>query len=143
MASELASRIIPTVTTTSAARSGPSARGPATGKGAVRQTPAPDGGPLPSQVPVQTQVPTKAQTPAQSQIHTPDLQDTVSRLNQFVQSVDRQLQFSIDTRSGLTVIKVVDTQTHQVIRQIPAKDVLALARQMHEANKGALFAQKA
>lgn len=138
MASELASHIISMIVSTTSAQPAPAVRSPVTDKVSVRQAPAPSGSALPSQAHAKV----ASQIQPQPQPRPPALQDTVSQLNAFAQSIDRQLQFSIDRQSGLVVIKVVDTQTHQVIRQIPAKDVLALARQMHEARKGALFAQK-
>jgi len=52
----------------------------------------------------------------------------VTRLNDYVQNVQRSLEFSVDRQTGRTVIKVTDAETHQVIRQIPPEDVLALAQ---------------
>ena len=66
------------------------------------------------------------------------LENSVSKLNELVQSVQRDLQFSIDESSGDTVIKVLDTNTEEVIRQIPSEEVLALTRNI-ESLKGVLF----
>ena len=66
------------------------------------------------------------------------LEASVSRLNEFVQSVQRDLEFSIDELSGETVIKVMDSQTEEIIRQIPSEEVLALSRNI-ETLKGVLF----
>lgn len=63
-----------------------------------------------------------------------DLQKTLDSLSQRVQSMQRDLQFSVDERSGRTVITVVDRQTDTVIRQIPAEEVLALAEHLDEAS---------
>jgi flagellar protein FlaG len=57
----------------------------------------------------------------------------VSDLNEYVQTVGRDLQFSIDEASGRTVIKVLDSESKDMIRQIPAEEVLVLARQLKEA----------
>ena len=40
----------------------------------------------------------------------------------------------MDEGSGRTVITVTDTQTGDLIRQIPAKEVLAVANLIREAN---------
>jgi flagellar protein FlaG len=40
------------------------------------------------------------------------------------------LEFSIDDASGRTVVKVVDAETKELIRQIPSEEVLALARNL-------------
>ncbi|MCP4431754.1 MAG: flagellar protein FlaG [Gammaproteobacteria bacterium] len=66
------------------------------------------------------------------------LEESVSQLNELVQSVQRDLQFSIDEFSGDTVIKVLDTKTAEVIRQIPSEEVLALTQNL-ESLKGVLF----
>lgn len=58
--------------------------------------------------------------------------EAVTSLNDYVQSVRRDLQFSIDEQTGVTVIKVVDSETQEVIRQIPPDEVLNLARRLGE-----------
>ena len=49
------------------------------------------------------------------------------------QSIDRKLQFSVDDSSGRTVIKVLDPQTDEIIRQIPSEEVLRLAERIADA----------
>ena len=55
------------------------------------------------------------------------LQEAVSQINEFVQKIERDLSFSHDESSGKTVIKVVDSGSGELIRQIPSEEVLALA----------------
>lgn len=57
-----------------------------------------------------------------------DLQQAVSKLNDFVQTIHRNLQFSIDKESGTMVVKVIDSKSEKVIRQIPTEETLRLAR---------------
>ncbi len=66
------------------------------------------------------------------------LEDSVSQLKDLVQSVQRDLQFSIDDFSGRTVITVLDSKTEEIIRQIPSDEVLALAKNI-ASMKGVLF----
>jgi len=68
-------------------------------------------------------------------------QAVVNKIADFAQSIQRDLQFSIDEKLGETVIKVVDSKTHEVIRQIPSKEALAIARHVRE--QGLLFNSKA
>ena len=73
-----------------------------------------------------------------------EVRETVQNLNDFVQRQDRALQFEVDDVTGDTVIKVMDSATDEVIRQIPSEELLALARrmmQLHE-DKGTLFQDK-
>ena len=66
------------------------------------------------------------------------LESSVVQLNELVQSIQRDLHFSIDEISGDTVIQVLDSKTEEVIRQIPSEEVLTLARNI-ETMKGILF----
>lgn len=58
----------------------------------------------------------------------------MSQLSNYVQNVQRNLNFSIDESSGQTVIKVIDSESDEVIRQIPSEEMLALARRLNELN---------
>ncbi len=69
------------------------------------------------------------------------LEDSVSRLAAHVQSIQRDLQFTVDETSGRMVITVLDSNTDEVIRQIPSEEVLALAKNI-ESLKGFLFSAK-
>lgn len=60
------------------------------------------------------------------------LDQAVSQINDYVQNVQRSLQFSIDEISGRNVVKVIDKQTEEVIRQIPTEEVLTIARTIAE-----------
>jgi flagellar protein FlaG len=71
------------------------------------------------------------------------LDSSVRNLNDFVQSVRRNLHFSIDSDSGRTVVKVIDADTDKVIRQIPSDEVLVMARRLEEqaGEPGLLFGE--
>ncbi len=56
------------------------------------------------------------------------LQKAISDISSYVQNLQRDLQFQVDTDLGRTVISVVDSKTKEVIRQIPSEEVLARAR---------------
>ena len=70
------------------------------------------------------------------------LEKAVKDLSQGVQNLQRSLQFSIDESSGRTVIKVVDKDTKEVIRQIPEEQVLELAARL-DKNAGVLVKDEA
>jgi flagellar protein FlaG len=52
----------------------------------------------------------------------------VKHLNEAVQSIRRELEFSIDDESGRTIVKVLDSETGDVIRQMPAEEALEVSR---------------
>ncbi len=58
----------------------------------------------------------------------PELDYAVNRLNEYIQNSRRDLHFSVDKDSGRVVVKVIDSATREVIRQIPSEEVVALAR---------------
>lgn len=60
------------------------------------------------------------------------LDRAVEQLNHYVQSVRRELHFSIDEASGQTVVTVLDPETDQVIRQIPSVEALLMAAQIEQ-----------
>lgn len=66
-----------------------------------------------------------------------ELKQAVSKLNDYVQNMQRDLQFSVDKDSGVTVVKVIDSKTDKVIRQIPNEETLKLARSLVEQNENA------
>lgn len=51
---------------------------------------------------------------------------TVTRLQDRVQTVHRELRFRVDETTGMTVVRVVEAETGQLIRQIPDQNVLDL-----------------
>lgn len=60
------------------------------------------------------------------------LEAAVKEVSSALQSVQRNLNFTIDEVSGRTVVKVIDSSSDEVIRQFPSEEVLALARRMKE-----------
>jgi flagellar protein FlaG len=58
--------------------------------------------------------------------------EAVAKMNDFVQAEQRNLHFSVDENSGVTVIKVVDKESGELIRQIPSEVFLDLAEKTHE-----------
>jgi flagellar protein FlaG len=60
------------------------------------------------------------------------LQKAVVAINEYVQSINRDLQFSVDEETERTVIKVIDSESGELIRQIPDEIFLELARKLND-----------
>lgn len=73
---------------------------------------------------------------------TESLEKTLQGAQEAAEAAGANLQFTIDKDSGKTIVKVVDSQTSEVIRQIPSEELLALARSMSKT-EGLLISQKA
>jgi flagellar protein FlaG len=55
------------------------------------------------------------------------IEDTVKELNAMMERIQTNLSFSIDDTSKKVVIKVIDSRTQEVIRQIPPEETLRIA----------------
>lgn len=91
--------------------------------------------PAPARSPVEEKEPT---TPLGER----QLDEVVDNLNEYAQAVRRKLQFSVEEGSGRTVIKVIDAETDEVIREIPPEEIRNMSKHLGEAN-GLLFHNKA
>ena len=68
-----------------------------------------------------------------------DTEEAVSRLNDYVQNVKRDLVFDFDPESGEPSVTVLDRESQRVLRQIDSKEVLELARKLDEEESLSLF----
>jgi flagellar protein FlaG len=57
-----------------------------------------------------------------------DLETAVKKLNDLVAPALQTVQFSLDAQSERMVVKVVDTASKLVLRQIPNEEVLAMSK---------------
>jgi len=58
----------------------------------------------------------------------------VQEIEKFVQSIKRNLEFSIDEHSGKVIVKVIASETGEVVRQIPSAEALKLADSLANAS---------
>jgi flagellar protein FlaG len=71
-----------------------------------------------------------------------ELETAMSNIQEFVQSVRRDLNFSLDDGNGRVVVKVTDATSGDVIRQIPSEEALKLAENLTEV-RSLLFTAEA
>lgn len=71
------------------------------------------------------------------------LKSAVDNINQAMKQSNSSVQFSIDQSTKQTVIKVMDSQSGQLITQFPSKEALAISQMIAESQAGALVKQKA
>jgi len=62
-----------------------------------------------------------------------DLEKAVSHLKDYVQNMKRDMDFSVDDKTGRFVVKVYDSETRELIRQIPSEEMLAISRHLVES----------
>jgi flagellar protein FlaG len=68
--------------------------------------------------------------------------EAVSQLNKSSQAKSQGIEFSIDTDSKRTVVKVVDQTTKEVLRQIPTPEALEIAKALESKSSTGLLIQQ-
>lgn len=80
-----------------------------------------------------------ATPPAASQA---DIRQAVDEVRNAISPVAQNLLFSIDEDTNKTVIKIIDSSTDEVIRQIPSEEFLAMSKALDKL-QGLLIRQEA
>ena len=90
-------------------------------------------------------VPVKA-APDVPEFEKKDVDKAVEDLRRFVEGLGRDLSFSQDESLNKAIITVTDSKTNELVRQIPAEEVVAVARHIKESlgdvNSGLLLDNK-
>jgi flagellar protein FlaG len=77
--------------------------------------------------------------PVNSQAIQEQVQAAVKQMNEYIQSTQRDLNFTYDPASGDMVVKVLDRATQEVIRQIPDAIFLRISQSIAPEQPGKLF----
>lgn len=83
--------------------------------------------------------------PVNNEAGVPDretLLQAVDEVQKAIAPVAQNLLFSIDDDTGRTIVKIVDSQTDEVIRQMPSEEVLAISKAIDKL-QGLLIKQQA
>ena len=71
------------------------------------------------------------------------IQQALQTINRALQTSNSNLEFRIDQSTHRTVVRVIDGESGELIRQIPSDAALAIAESIGEFQKGLLLRQKA
>ena len=66
------------------------------------------------------------------------VQRAAETVSQFIETVSRDLHVAYDDSIDMPVFTVVDSETNEVIRQIPSEDLVAIARFLESQGVGVL-----
>lgn len=80
--------------------------------------------------------------PQKTEASRQQVEDAVKSVNEFLKPINDSIQFSVDDDTGISVIKVIDVVTKDVIRQFPSEEMLTIAKAIDQM-KGLLVQQKA
>ena len=78
----------------------------------------------------------------QQPVDTKQLEAAVKQVQHVTQTLANELKFNIDQDTGKTIVKLVDTATGDVIRQIPSEEMLVIAKALDKI-QGLLIKQEA
>lgn len=67
------------------------------------------------------------------ELETNNLEKMVEALNQFMKASQRSLQFTLDSDTGRTVVRVINTETQEIVRQFPPDEILSLSKMITES----------
>lgn len=70
---------------------------------------------------------TQQEQPSSRQLH-----NAVEQVNKTIKTLSNDVQFTVDNETGREIVKVVDRETKEVIRQIPSKEMLDIAKRLDE-----------
>jgi len=74
----------------------------------------------------------------QTKLTREDVEDMVEALEDFANTVQTRLNFTIDDGTKDVVVKIMDKETNEVIKQFPAEEMLELREKMQDLS-GLLF----
>jgi flagellar protein FlaG len=83
-----------------------------------------------------------AATPGVAQPGAKELDTALGKINQSMAAKGQDLVFSIDPDSERTIVKIVDRNTNEILRQIPSQEALDIAKALDSA-QGLLIRQTA
>ena len=84
-----------------------------------------------------------AQPLTEQQPSTTQLKNALDNINQMLKQSNKGIEFSVDDSTKKSIVKVVDSNTGDVIRQFPSEDALAITRSIDRIQQGLLLKQKA
>ena len=61
-----------------------------------------------------------------------EIEGIIKELNQFIQIFNTKIAFEIDKETKKTILRIVDVETNEVIRQIPPEELLKISRRISE-----------
>ena len=70
------------------------------------------------------------------------VREAIAQMNDALKRASVGVEFSLDQGSGRVIVSVVDSESKEVLRQIPSEEMLAISRAIDDL-RGLLIEQKA
>jgi flagellar protein FlaG len=78
------------------------------------------------------------QTPAAPPVEVHKIESVTRQIDSFLRSINRSLQFRLDESTGRMVVSILDSETGEVIRQVPGDEALRIAQDIETRLSGML-----
>ncbi len=125
------------LTPTSAPAAVSGTTGVRSGAESVARQGAPASAPAPAAAPKPAATPSDAKSADQ---HAAELEAARKAVNEALKKSGRELAFEFDDASGRLIARLIDTKTKEVLRQMPSKETLAIAKALAaEKSSGVLL----
>jgi len=117
---------------------------PAAGSNATPAAPSPERSGAPASALARTAAPSKQNAaPSQPPPSAEAARQAAAQINAFLKtSSAASVEFTVDGKSDQVIVRIVDTATNQLIRQIPSEQALAISQAL-DGISGMLLRQKA
>ncbi|MEW6591661.1 MAG: flagellar protein FlaG [Pseudomonadota bacterium] len=93
--------------------------------------------------PVALDLPQAAVQPAAEQQSAAQLREALAYVNRALQQSNKNLEFTVDGETERPIVKLVDSESGEVIRQFPTEEALAISRAIDDFQQGLLIRQEA
>lgn len=80
--------------------------------------------------------------PVKAALSNEQIEKTVDEIRRRIEPVAQNLLFTIDKDTGKTIVRLIDSSTKEVLRQIPSEELIAIARSLGKSH-GGLIERKA
>ena len=100
------------------------------------EAPAPRVKPAPINIPLQTT------GSGNGSVDSAALRVATDKINRTMQGLGNNLEFTVDSETSMNIVRVVDKETNQTIRQFPSEEAVAIAKTLDKL-QGLLIRAKA
>lgn len=74
----------------------------------------------------------QAAAPAHAPLSSEAVKQVARQINDFLKSSSSSIEFTVDGDSSTVVVRIVDSQTNELIRQIPSEEMIAISKSLDQ-----------
>jgi flagellar protein FlaG len=91
-----------------------------------------------AQEPVEKSTVPARQAPAAPPVEVHKIESVTRQIDSFLRSMNKSLQFRLDESTGRMIVSICDSETGEVIRQVPGEEALRIAQDLENRLSGML-----